>query len=721
MRWTKIAIYGAAQVGKTGLVNLFLNKLPSFSDEGSVNRSAMQEENYGEDDKGYGSECDHQDPCLEVRLEEMENKEEFNDYRFYARQIDPKYIWNLYDVDSLYLKLHEIIADHLANPPELVPSMFSILNAKEPKEKYPPPPPPPKLRLPEDSTENIIEVCARIVLRLLPVTADMNKIEKNHWIYVADCTGETTFLEIAPLLMQFFCINITCYRAIDTLKKSVEFKYCVDGKPVLGKAYRTIENQELTKMIFAGKVEIKHPYVMGVSTGRYERRNYFSVASTFYDTYLSLEKENKLTETLAEQNEWYHEDLKTFSHVRVDLNSLQGQVSYPFNTAARLKKDLKAVERFRRMANHCYMEVEFPIRWYLFFLQINEVKGSSRVMISFNECKIMASLVGIHSVDVVRAALEYFHDLMLIFYFPAVLPDVIFLTQKRIFDKLSEVIAVFVGVHNGNFNPHHLSLLRDHGILERALLDDLAYGFIPNFFSPDDFLRLLHHLYVVHPLGNNRFYFPFMLKEFPDVYNHMNTERLEPIMYYWKKGCVPVPTGFFYTFIHYLWKMEDSVFKLPEDLSLNYRNKFTFDCPTIEGQVIIFETKIGIGVSHTAHLKHCLFVRKALLEAMMKVCELLDYRDDLRPRVGFLCRNTDEEGSCCRSPPHVARVNKQEEFTQCKDIEYRYFRDLLKDFTQLPWFIPIGELTCSCMIYTVGHHTCTQQGFSCWDLTTIDL
>lgn len=691
VKWTNIAVYGAAQCGKSGMVGLFLNRLPMFPDEEIVG-SLPHDDGFGEDDKGYGSESDNQDPCTEVRVEEMENKDEVNEYRFYSHRVDPKYVWKIYDIDSLYLMLSARITHRLANPPPDPLSLYATWSTKEPRKKFPPPPPPPKLKLPEDSLDNVVEVSAKTVLDLLPIEDSLDGIDKTHWIYVGDCGNETIFLDIAPSLMFFFGINLCCYKIIDDLEQQVQFTYSVDGKPVLGRpCLPSMTNERLVREMFSGKVEVLHPRAIGVVTSDFSRKNYFSVVATFYDVYQALDKENNVKEPMTHKNEHLHHHLKTYAHVRIDMHSINGQVSFPFNTSARQKKDLKTVERFKRIANHCYMEVRFPIRWYLFFLQINEIKGSSRVMISLSECIKMAGLVGIHSVDVVKAALEYFHDLMLVLYFPTILPNVVFLSQKRIFDKLSEVLAVFVDVHTGTFNPNHVALLKK-GILDRALLNSLSYGFVPNLFSPDDFLQLLEYLYVIRGIGNNRYYLPFLLEEKQDPHKDFASDSFEPLLFIWKKACIPVPTGMFLTLVHYLWRLEAPEFILGEDeLANNYRNKVVFDCPAIQGKVILFNSNHFMGVTHTGDVKHCIFVRDTIMKAVVEVCKLMKWRSELEiPKLGFLCNLRKTCGV------HVSVVNGTFEFVKCKErckeVPKAVVRVLINDFTQLPWFIPIGKL-----------------------------
>ncbi len=713
-------MYGGAQTGKTGMVGLYLNKLPLYPDEELVG-SGPHDDGYGEDDKGYGSESDNQDPCTEIRMEEVENKEEVKEYRFRVRGGDPKYVWKVYEIDTQYLMLADKIIDRIANPPVDPMTIFTMYPPPRLRTKFPPPPPPPKLNLPETSTENVIEVSAKAVLDLLPLKEDNEGTEKIHWIYVVECGGETMFLDIAPMLMRFYGINIPIHKATNHLDHEVQFTYCVDGKAVIGRGYRRMTTLENVKLMFSGKIEVKHPSAIGVVSTDFQRNLYYALAASYYDVYHALQKDDNVSQTLNERNDVYHKTLKQFCHARVDMHGMgSGQISFPFNTSTRQKKDLKTVERFKRLANHCFMEVQFPIRWYLFFVQINEIKASSRVMISLQECIQMASLVGIHSVDVVKAALEYFHDLMLVFYYPEISPQVVFLSPKRIFDKLSEVMAVNLGIHTATFDPQHVARLRK-GILHRGLLNSISHGFVPNLFSPQDFLRLLNHLYIITPISDSEYVVPFLFPDLNEPHEQFVNDRLEPLLFSWKTATVPVPTGLLLTLVHYLLRLQSPQFTLTEEvIATNCRNKIALYCPAIEGNVVLFESTKFMGITHTGDLNHCLFVRETVTEAIGVVCDIMKWRKELKIfKEGFVCRLSEK----CRAEPivHMARANRNHfDFFSCKGECRHPYRDFLNPYTQTPWFRPFGK-ECLLMLYNTHYnlkiHVC--QNLYCSNATHI--
>ena len=683
VKWTNIAMYGPAKVGKTSLVGLFLNRLPQYPDEDLT--GLPHDDVPGEDDTGYGSEVENVDACTEVRLEELENKEEMYEYRYYYRKNDPKYVWKTYDIDSLYLKLAEIIKNFIENPPD--DSYLSWSGNKELRTKFPPPPPPPKYVVPEDSVENIIQLSAKSVLELLPITANLNGIEKAHWVYVHDCAGETLFVEIAPMMMHYYCINLCCHKVIEPLEKPVEFAYSVEGRKVYGRPLCPMSNQKLIREVFAGKEMVNHPRAIGILTQEFASKPYFAMVATYYDMYQALEKESKVKEPINDKNDLLQEELKDYAHVRVDMNTVNGQVCFPFNASARQKKDLKNVERVKRIANHCFVENVMPIRWYLFFLQINEIKGSSRVMVTVTECVKMAGYVGIHSVEVVRAILEYFHDLMFIFYYPEALPNVIFLSQKRIFDKISEIIAVKLGEHTGMFDPNHIALL-EKGVLHRNFLNDLNYGFLPNLFTPDGFLKLLVQLFIIAPLPDNKYmyYLPFLLPTVPYPHKDIPTDRLDPLLLFWKRATVPIPTGLFNTLVMYLLNKDSKEFRLGS-LDENYKNKLVLDWPAIEGKLILFQCYEFMGITHTGPLIYSPTVRDTVLKGIEDVCDILHWKDEQRAvQEGFLCRMD----TCDIEGPHICFIDLERDFLSCQEEVRPQPRVMIQDFTQLPWYQPIG-------------------------------
>ena len=139
------------------------------------------------------------------------------------------------------------------------------------------------------------------------------------------------------------------------------------------------------------------------------------------------------------------------------------------------------------------------------------------MVISKRECFKIGLTLEMDLEDV-EASLLYYHDLTIFLYFPAVLPDVVFLHPQILFNKFSEVISISFAnavTHLGEMNvvlhAHAHIQLKAEGIFACELLDIFPDGFSPDF-TADDFLNLMKDIFVIAPFPEKeKFFIPSVL------------------------------------------------------------------------------------------------------------------------------------------------------------------------------------------------------------------
>ena len=105
--------------------------------------------------------------------------------------------------------------------------------------------------------------------------------------------------------------------------------------------------------------------------------------------------------------------------------------------------DRKTAEKVRSyILQQCpAKEVEIPLRWDAFEEKLRSLaKGLGRLVMSRKECWRVAQSLGLEK-DTFNAALDFFHNWSLMFYFRDILPEVVFIDPQVLLDKVSELVV----------------------------------------------------------------------------------------------------------------------------------------------------------------------------------------------------------------------------------------------------------------------------------------
>ena len=84
--------------------------------------------------------------------------------------------------------------------------------------------------------------------------------------------------------------------------------------------------------------------------------------------------------------------------------------------------------------------VHVPLRWQALYQKLLEVMvGLGKKVLPREQCRQVAESMKIDD-ESCEEALNFFHGLNMLFYFPAILPNLVFIEPQMLLDKLSEVV-----------------------------------------------------------------------------------------------------------------------------------------------------------------------------------------------------------------------------------------------------------------------------------------
>ena len=537
------------------------------------------------------------------------------------------------------------------------------------------------------------------IAEIMPTVKESPELFNSHWIYCVDSGGQAAFLDIAPAILRYSPVNILTQKLNEKLEDKPNFFFSFKGRQIGAPVEREITNLQLLESSFRSLASIDQPDLRKIHVTFSHPEPSLLVLGTFFDKIADC-----VGESLEEKNALLWSTLNQFRAVCRNFCEAKKEIIFPVNTTARGEPEMKIAERIRTIVSRSYIEADIPARWFLFKLELEDLQKITKSMvINKMECLRIGLTLEMDRKDI-EASLLYYHDLTIFLYFPAVLPNVVFLHPQPLFNKLSEVISISFAdavtyLEEMNIvvptNAHHQ--LKAEGIFTRELLDCLPDGFSLDF-SADDFLKLMEDLFIIAPLPEKgNFFLPCVLPTTSNLENIRSSfvKVTDALVLTWDMKSVP--QGIFPALVVNLVKRPKSpkfdLFRpptsdMPSEEVLQYRNAIQLLCLDLGGGVLLIDAIYSVDVYYSGPSEKCSAIRNALLEGIGDVVKKFQYKPILSlPQERFYC------SMCTSSTKHLCRPDvEQKILTCCKDPRLTTNIDRLR---QLPWIVKdptIGEV-----------------------------
>ena len=526
------------------------------------------------------------------------------------------------------------------------------------------------------------------IAEIMPTVKESPELFNSHWIYCVDSGGQAAFLDIAPAILRYSPVNILTQKLNEKLEDKPKFFFSFKGREIGAPVEREITNLQLLESSFRSLTSIDQPDLRKIHVEFSHPEPSLLVLGTFFDKITEC-----VGESLEEKNVRLWSTLSQFRGVHVNYCEAKKEIIFPVNTTARGESEMKIAERIRTIVSRSYIEAEIPARWFLFKLELEDLQKITKSMVvNKRECFRIGLTLEMDQKDI-EASLLYYHDLTIFLYFPAVLPNVVFLHPQPLFNKLSEVISISFAdavTYLEEMNivvPRNAHLqLKAEGIFTRELLDCLPDGFSPDF-TADDFLKLMEDIFIIAPLSEKgKFFLPCVLPTTSNLENIRSsfTKVTDALVLTWDMK--PVPQGIFPALAVNLVKRQMSPkFNLyrpptsdePSEELLQYRNAIQLLCLDLAGGVLLVDAIYSLDVYYSGPSEYCSIIRNAILEGIGNVVKKFQYKAILSlPQERFYC-------SMCASAKHLCRPDEGKKIlTCCRDPRITACIDRSR---QLPW------------------------------------
>ena len=375
------------------------------------------------------------------------------------------------------------------------------------------------------------------------------------WIHALDSGGQPQFVDVCRAFVRYNCVNIIVMKLTESLDDTPSFHYAIDGTVLSEPCSLQMTN-----------IQIIVSLVRSLSCGTYSTCEGKEISPLFCIVGTCLDKTNDVKaklgvrkiESLCQKNARLLEALNEFRECLIFYDNCNEELIFPVNNL--LKKDREKVSASIRQSltrRDMGIPVQIPMRWYIFEMRVlQEATKQSYGLVSLTFCLQVGAKMCMNEAAV-KSCLEHLNSFNLIIYFSKVLNHIIFTNPQYLIDMVSKLISVsfvrneriarrlYQGLHANQYRS-----LRQDGLFDDTLLDQINLPFHENLFTKEHFLQLLQNLLLISPVQHQSLcqsrkstqYFMPLVLPFVSVSddvkcNHVKT--CQPIIILFKKEIVP--------------------------------------------------------------------------------------------------------------------------------------------------------------------------------------
>ena len=532
------------------------------------------------------------------------------------------------------------------------------------------------------SDSDVEKVCANIIQAIQKGKA--KSLQEHRWVYIIDSGGQLACQELLPLFTRAASLNIITIDLSKGINEKIDYQYRIGGKSYNCDPNVTCTNIDFLKTVLSSGA-ILQPYntaAVSSDTTKVQCPIYF-VLGTHKDK-ATQEDIDKLNNELSSLDTSCSKE-KGYCLFPATIGGSK-KIIYPINAREEHNRQEEAKKLCKTILNiPAATTFSIGIRWFVFELVLQEKAEKKNCDILEMDDVLSAGRSLQMKDDETKKALQFFHNVTIILYYPDVLPNIVFVNPHPILETLTHLLALTYEVdlgsvhHIANETPllDELTNIATNGIFAESLLSKLKSDDqkIPN----SDFIKLLLHLHIIAETADG-YFFPCALKS----YNGSSPEAdLKPLLIVWRdpdtKKNLPVPHGVFPLTIVHLMNHKEPQFRIPPSSNkyFKYRDAMSFRICLHGDQIgtihIINKYKhIEVYFTGDESAKYCPLLCKLITEAVTHSSDAVgaiqchehafDCPLEKEEKCYCIVTNKDDEKVECSSCPKPAIIKGQEKY-----------------------------------------------------------
>ena len=553
----------------------------------------------------------------------------------------------------------------------------------------------PSVRSPDHVTESTFadgsSIPKKVILSSAPVSsldihqyilecmADMPKdmtVELKR-VQISDCGGQPQFHEVLPIFLRGPTLYLFVFKLNETLSTRPEVNFYRNGNP-LSVSYTSFESVEqllehCLRVVRSQKARARNEVTsmqVGLNEAKHSQdtENKVSEFPKIMIIGTHKDKENECqTETREDKNEKlanllfpeFEDDIEYFC---ADTN----QLICPLNAKMPGADEKRLAGKIRHcVSSKCSIKAEIPLQYHALEVLLEKLAGTlKRDVLSKADCFAAARNLHFDSEAAFDAALDYLDRLNLVFYYPEILPDVVFVSSQILLDKVSDLVIAHVRKEKTAFEKSTLPdglwrRFHKYALVSADLLaeEEFQDHYIPGLFDHHDLILLFRRRLIFADYSGTEYFVPALLKRLKseelDQHRSSPLSVASPLVLSFVEHGGPLIGVFCASVVALL--SEDNIYPRPWVLSKEqkyktpsclYRNCVEFEIPDQSNFITMIETFEYIEVHIDAQSaacsddedlhNDCPKIRESIMKALKKATTALHYEFS-EPKIGFGC------------------------------------------------------------------------------------
>ena len=349
--------------------------------------------------------------------------------------------------------------------------------------------------------------------------------------------------------------------------------------------------------------------------------------------------------------------------------------------------------------------MEVPLRWYTLYQKLLEVAtGLGKKVLPRELCQQVAESMEINY-ELCGEALIFFDGLNMLFYFPKILPQLVFMEPQMLLDKVTELVDETYQMRQGKkgkaVSGEKLKFC-DYAQVTEKFLGEFVSHYEPPLFTPKELVTLLKGLLVFAEMSEDVYFMPCLLQvvDWEVVEEHRVSGEKALALHFPDSGPL---MGMFGSTVAYLmsssnhhpcpWRVDEDEAGAPECL---HRNVIKFNIPKCTGTISLIDHFTHFELHLHTHPKKApelwKLAHNAVFAGLKKAGKTTGYINNT-PVPAIVCLTHPHPAK-----PHPATVDKDGVWT-CS-LTPKVFGELEKD-SCIPW-LSLCTTSCECGGSDVG-------------------
>ena len=481
-----------------------------------------------------------------------------------------------------------------------------------------------------------------------------------------DCGGQPQFHEILPVFLRHLDFYVFVFRLCDQLDSRPLVEFYVDGKPV----GTPVKSSQTIEQLLQHCARSMHTYrsTAGSEGG--------CPKIMVLGTHADLEGQSK--ESREQKNEKILRLLLPNLEKQIIYHDVASkQVVFPLNALNPGREEERNIKKIRDilLGSSSVPPIDIPLRWFAFEILLKQMTSAlQRGVLSKEEC-FTTAMDKLHFEDDAAefdAAIQYLHNLSVLFYYNDILPDVVFADPQVIYDKVSELVLAHYRLTTNpqaNTSTDDWRKFYEFALVTAEFLSQPEFSkhYVPGLFEREHLIKLFKELLIFATFNEAQLFVPALLRELGkkevDKYRiHSNTSIPSLALEFPDGG---PRKGLFCSLLCWLVSPDNDCMG-PLCISTDstrapiclYRNCIQLDIPKSPARLTLidaythFEVHIQVPVKRAEALCPKFFpsVRKTIFKGLHKAALNLHYSNSTLS-AALVC-------PCGKGDAHIATVNK---------------------------------------------------------------